>query len=58
VAPEPSIFDEVDQAAIEAAEAQGLDDIEAGRVISHDAMKRWLQSWGTNNELPPPQVGD
>jgi len=56
--PEPSIFDEIDQAAEDAADAEGLADIEAGRVISHDAMKRWLLSWGTPDELPPPAVGD
>lgn len=58
--PEPSIFDDESEsaAADEAAIAEGLADIEAGRVISHQAMKRWLQSWGTNNELPPPGVGD
>jgi len=56
--PEPSIFDEVDQAAEEAADAEALADLDAGRVISHAAVKRWLESWGTAEELPPPQVGD
>jgi predicted transcriptional regulator len=55
---EPSIFDEVDADADAAAEAEGLADIKAGRTISHDAMKAWLLSWGTADELPPPQVGD
>lgn len=56
--PEPSIFDEVDQVAVDAAEAEGLADLEAGRTISWEAVERWLLSWGTPNELPPPQVGD
>lgn len=56
--PEPSIFDEVDQAFEDAADAQGEADIAAGRVISHNAMKAWLLSWGTDNELPPPEIGD
>jgi predicted transcriptional regulator len=56
--PEPSLFDEVDQAAEDAADAEGIADFEAGRVISHEAMKRWLLSWGTPDELPPPNVGD
>jgi predicted transcriptional regulator len=58
VEPEPSIFDEVDEAAQELADAEGLADLEAGRTISHEAMKRWLLSWGTDNKLPPPNVGD
>ena len=57
---EPAIFDDVNEAsdAAAVAVAEGLADIEAGRVISHEAMKRWLLSWGTPGELPPPKVGD
>jgi len=55
---EPSLFDEIDEAAEEAAMVEGEADIAAGRVISHDAMKAWLLSWGTPDELPPPSVGD
>ncbi len=51
---EPAIFETVD----EAADAEGIADLDAGRVISHDAMKAWLLSWGTPNKLPPPEVGD
>jgi predicted transcriptional regulator len=54
---EPSIFDEVDQAAEDAADAEAEADFAAGRTISWEAMKRWLESWGTENKLPPPQVG-
>jgi predicted transcriptional regulator len=54
---EPSLFDETEAEAA-AADAQGLADIEAGRVISHKAMKAWLMSWGEPGELPPPEVGD
>mgnify|MGYP000510091379 CR=1 FL=1 len=52
--PERSIFDEVDTDADMAADAEGLADLDAGRVISHEAMKAWLLSWGTAEELPPP----
>lgn len=44
--------DELDEGDLEA-----IADIEAGRFISHEAMKRWLESWGTENELPPPECG-
>jgi predicted transcriptional regulator len=53
---EPSLFDEIDQAAQDAAEA--LADLDAGRTISHADVKRWLLSWGTAGELPPPAAGD
>jgi predicted transcriptional regulator len=56
--PEPSLFDEIDNDAEAAADARAEADIAAGRVISHDAMKRWLLSWGTPNELPPPRCGE
>jgi predicted transcriptional regulator len=36
---------------------EAMADLEAGRVISHEAMVRWLRSWGTENELPPPECG-
>ena len=26
-----------------------------GVFISEDAMMRWISSWGTENELPPPE---
>jgi predicted transcriptional regulator len=29
--------------------------IAAGRTISDEEMRRWLGSWGTPSELPPPQ---
>jgi predicted transcriptional regulator len=33
-------------------------DIAAGRVISHDAIRKWLRSWGKPDELPPPKCGE
>ena len=58
LAHEPSIFDEIDAKAEAAADAEAEADLKAGRVISHTAMKAWLLSWGTPDELPPPTVGD
>jgi predicted transcriptional regulator len=52
------LFDEID----EAAEARALEEAERaiadGRVVSHEAVVRWLKSWGTPNELPPPKCGE
>lgn len=28
----------------------GLADIEAGRVVDHDAVEDWLRTWGTKKE--------
>jgi predicted transcriptional regulator len=56
--PEPALFDEVDEAAEAAADARAEADVAAGRVVSHEAMKAWLLSWGKPDELPPPANGD
>ena len=55
---EPSLFDEIDSAVEDAADARAEADVAAGRTISHEAMKAWLLSWGGSDELPAPQVGD
>jgi len=36
---------------------EALADLDAGRFISHEAMVRWMESLGTENELPPPECG-
>ena len=36
---------------------KGLADAEAGRVVSHEEVARWLDSWGSEDELPPPKCG-
>ena len=54
--PEQSIFEEADAADV-AADAEGIADLDAGRVVTHDRMKAWLLSWGTPDELPPPSEG-
>jgi predicted transcriptional regulator len=55
---EPGVFDVADAAADEAATLRGLADVEAGKVVSHAAMKRWLSSWGTDDPVPPPACGE
>jgi predicted transcriptional regulator len=34
---------------------QGIRDADAGRVVSHEKVKRYLLSWGTKRRLPPPR---
>jgi predicted transcriptional regulator len=52
--PEPSLYDQADQAAEEAADAEALADITAGRVVPNDEVCNWLRTWGTPDEKPPP----
>jgi predicted transcriptional regulator len=54
---EPFLFEQIDRAAEDHALAEAKADVAAGRVISHEAMVRWLSSWGTPDELPPPECG-
>jgi predicted transcriptional regulator len=30
-------------------------DVDAGRTVPYEQVRRWLQSWGTENELPRPR---
>ena len=32
-----------------------LAQIEAGEVVSHEKVEKWLISWGTKNKLPMPK---
>ncbi|TCS10226.1 CopG family transcriptional regulator [Caulobacter sp. BK020] len=54
---EPAIFDDIDEAHDAAAIAEARAEIAAGEFVSHEAVKAWLLSWGTPDELPPPKVG-
>ena len=38
-----------------AAIQEALKDVEEGRTVPHNKVKTWLESWGTENELPPPE---
>lgn len=33
---------------------RGVRDADAGRVVAHREVKRYLQSWGSRRKLPPP----
>jgi predicted transcriptional regulator len=51
---EKSLLDESDPAAEAAADARADADVTAGRLVGHDAVKRWIASWGTDEPLPRP----
>lgn len=57
LAHEPSPL-EMDAEAEALADAESEADYKAGRVISHEAMRAWILSWGTPDELSAPKVGD
>lgn len=37
-----------------AAVREGIASLDAGKGIPYEKIRRWLLSWGTENELPPP----
>jgi predicted transcriptional regulator len=37
-----------------AAIDEGIQDADAGRVVSHDDVAAWVRSWGKPDELPMP----
>ncbi|CAN1490761.1 COG3905 Predicted transcriptional regulator [Caulobacteraceae bacterium] len=57
-AQEFDLFEEIDEEAEAAADAEAEADFAAGRFISHEAVMRWVKSWGTPDELPPPECGE
>lgn len=57
-APDFDFFDEIDEEADARLIAEAEADFAAGRVISNEAMMRWIKSWGTPDELPPPECGE
>lgn len=52
-----TLFEESEE-NLAAAVAEAEADFAAGRVISHEAVTRWVRSWGTLDELPPPECGE
>jgi predicted transcriptional regulator len=51
------LFDEIDEAQDARLIAEVEADFAAGRVISHQAVVRWIKSWGAPDERPPPECG-
>ena len=46
---------ENDDAAFVEAVKEGMADADARRVVPYELVRRWLLSWGTEEELPPPE---
>ena len=58
MARENSLFDSTDPRDEIVADARAEADVKAGRLIGHDAVKRWIASWGAAKPLRRPHVGD
>lgn len=52
-----SHFEIVDSPERHAKMLIGLADIDAGRVVSHEAVVAWVESLATDHPLPRPQPG-
>jgi predicted transcriptional regulator len=37
---------------------QAMESVAQGRAVSGAAVHSWLQSWGTDKELPAPEIGE
>ncbi len=46
---------DTEAAEFEKAVRQGLASLDEGRGIPYAKIRRWLLSWGTKSELPPPK---
>jgi predicted transcriptional regulator len=55
---EKALFKTSDPTAEVEADARADADVRNGRLIGHDAVKRWLSSWGSVKPLPRPRGGD
>ena len=50
-----SLFDIQDDEAEERALLEGEAQLDAGKGVPWKDVKRWLESWGKADELPPPK---
>lgn len=47
--------DDDETAEFIAAVEEGIAAAREGRTVPYEEVRRWLLSWGTDNELPPPK---
>ena len=55
---QPSLPEDIDEDGRAVIDAEGLADLEAGRTVSGEAVKRSLLSWGSAIPLPTLKIGD
>ncbi len=49
---EPNLFDPADDDAEAKANVRADDDVRSGRLISHGAVRKWLESWISGKPTP------
>jgi predicted transcriptional regulator len=47
--------EDADAEAFRKAVADGIASLDAGHTVPYQDVRRWLLSWGTENELPMPE---
>ncbi len=52
------LFESIDPALEAEADRRAETDVQAGRLISHEAVKRWLSSWASGKPSPRPKAGE
>ena len=54
---EPNLFDPADDDAEARADARANEDVRSDRLISHGAVRTWLESWVSGKPTARPRVG-
>ena len=44
-----------EEAALRAAVQAGVVSLDAGRSVPYEDVRKWLLTWGSDNELPAPK---
>ena len=53
--PDPIAHELPNDAALKAAVEEGIASLDAGRAVPYEDVRRWLLSWGTENEQSAPE---
>jgi predicted transcriptional regulator len=53
--PKPASPPNEDDRAFMQAVEDGRRSLDAGRSLPYEKVRRWLLSWGTDKEVPPPE---
>ena len=53
--PKPNPLPDTEDDAFRAAVEKGMASLDAGKNVPYEDVRKWLQSWGTDKELPAPK---
>lgn len=53
--PDPKTVEAKEDEALCAAVEAGKASLDAGQSVPYEDVRRWMLSWGTENELPTPK---